>query len=345
MKLLVGTRGNFSSTAALIEGTRGLVDEVYLSVFNRRYSSGRTYVHEVDFAELKRITTLAAGQRIDVVVAFNTPCLGGQEALPEFGREFSSYLHRIREAVVGKIILTHPHLIRQARAQHPDLEIIVSVFTEADSVQKVKYYEALGANRLTIPHELNRDPKRLSALLASTTMEAELVLNLACVHYCVRADFHCMAVGHATDAMLEQSSADPYTAWCDHWRLSRPWEVLAADWIRPEDLARYEGIGINYFKIAGRATAVTWQIRAVQAYASRHYDGNLLDLLTHYYPYTDRICGPPPFYIHNPALDPHMDTLYSCRHHCLDCDGCRHIYEKLSTAGALDAGWDFDRIQ
>jgi hypothetical protein len=51
-------------------------------------------------------------------------------------------------------------------------------------------------------------------------------------------------------------------------------------WIRPEDLHHYEALGIDEFKIIDRSRSTPWLLRATKAYASRRYDGNLLDILS-----------------------------------------------------------------
>ena len=51
-------------------------------------------------------------------------------------------------------------------------------------------------------------------------------------------------------------------------------------WIRPEDLHVYEALGVKEFKIIDRSRSTAWLLRATKAYASRRYDGNLLDILS-----------------------------------------------------------------
>ena len=51
-------------------------------------------------------------------------------------------------------------------------------------------------------------------------------------------------------------------------------------WIRPEDLHVYEALGIDDFKIIDRSRSTAWLLRATKAYATRNYDGNLLDIVS-----------------------------------------------------------------
>jgi hypothetical protein len=60
----------------------------------------------------------------------------------------------------------------------------------------------------------------------------------------------------------------------------QPELFLASRWIRPEDLHLYEALGVEEFKIIDRSRSTAWLLRATKAYASRRYDGNLLDILS-----------------------------------------------------------------
>ena len=42
----------------------------------------------------------------------------------------------------------------------------------------------------------------------------------------------------------------------------------------------YEALGIEEFKIIDRSRSTAWLLRATKAYASRRYDGNLLDIIS-----------------------------------------------------------------
>lgn len=331
MKILLALRGNPQSAQAVLEAALRPVEEVYLSVLNSRYSSGRTYVHGVGFEELQQVCRLAEAAGSRTLVAFNTPCLGGKETSPQFQEEFREFLREIKNAGAAGVILSSPFLMELTKRFCPELSVTVSVFSEVDSPEKLKYYQDLGADRITLPHELNRDLEKLKAFRAAADMELEVIANLACLHYCARADAHCRYVGHSTAEILRESAGDYYVNWCDTFRLSRPWEVLSGNFIRPEDLYRYREIGIDYLKIAGRATSASWIIRAIRAYQQEKYQGNLLDLLTQFYPYTARNSGKPPFYLPNPELTPYMDYLYRCPKRCWECDWCRRTFARLTS--------------
>ena len=55
-------------------------------------------------------------------------------------------------------------------------------------------------------------------------------------------------------------------------------QIFKSNWIRPEDMRRYEGI-TSFFKIVGRDMMPSKVLRCTEAYLDESYDGNLFDLL------------------------------------------------------------------
>ncbi|MFW6153602.1 MAG: hypothetical protein ACOC95_00110 [Planctomycetota bacterium] len=69
---------------------------------------------------------------------------------------------------------------------------------------------------------------------------------------------------------------------CTQQRLARPALFIKAAWIRPEDLARYEAIGYESFKLLERGIPSEALARRVEAYGARRFEGNLAELLLSY---------------------------------------------------------------
>jgi collagenase-like PrtC family protease len=116
-------------------------------------------------------------------------------------------------------------------------------------------------------------------------------------------------------------------------KAARPADLIKAPWIRPEDLSRYEAIGIRHFKIAGREQETPWILRAVAAYSARSYPGDLNDLVTglgSVDPF-----GQLPLRIHNALLEGFVEFFdkKDCR---LGCDGCTYCEEWAQRAISED---------
>lgn len=339
MKLIVGSRGNLNSTRAIIEGTGGKIDEVYLSVKNSRFGSGRNYVHEVDISEIARQVEIARKHKVHISPAFNTVCFGAQKFNDSFRNEFTNLIGDLREVGIDRLIISDPYIMEIVRDKFPDMKIIVSVFSEVDSINRLKFYNDMGVDRIVIPHELNRNMEKLKKFVEVSKCDLELLLNLGCSHYCARGDTHSMFTGHYVGEMRKKVMGDCYNAYCNRYKLNHPSDFLSQDWIRPEDIYRYEKIGIEYFKIAGRATSTSRVIKTANAYIDRSYEGNIFDLISTYYPFTDRVeeqrnpnsnskTGNP-LYIPNKKLDEIMDILYKCGHICDECNKCKSLFNSL----------------
>jgi len=330
MKLVVGSRGNFNSTKAIIEGTEGRIAEVYLSVENTRFGSGRNFVHEVDIPEIARQVSFAGKYNVKISLAFNTVCFGKKKFCRSFQQDLRHLMRELESIGIDRIIVSDPYIMEIIMDEVPEVKIIVSVFSEVDSINRLEFYNRMGVDRIIIPHELNRNLGRLKEFVEKSLCDLEVILNLGCSHYCARADCHSMFTGHYTDAMRRKVFGDCYNAWCNKFKLDRPRDFLSQDWIRPEDVYRYEEIGIKYFKIAGRATSTTWVIRAANAFLDRKYSGNIFNLISTYYPFIDRMPGKKsPLFIANRQLDKYMDILYSCGHRCDQCERCGEFYDVL----------------
>lgn len=330
MKIVVGSRGNQKSTEAIIRGTKERISEIYLSVENSKWGSGRSFVHDVNFQEVARLSARTKKLGIRFSLAFNTVCFGREKFSKKFRHEFLEALSQAEQTGFSAIILSDPYLIEIVKEEYPGLSVIVSVFAEVDCEYRLKFYNDLGVDRIIIPHELNRDLEKLERFVGLSQCDLEVIANLGCSHWCARGDSHSIFTGHYTSEIGKEVLGDCYTSFCNYYKLNYPWEILTQDWIRPEDVHRYKNIGIKYLKIAGRATSTSWLIRAANAYLDKSYNGNLLDLISNYYPFTDKMAKKMPLPpIPNKSLDSIMEKLYKCGHRCDKCEACRVYYEDL----------------
>lgn len=103
----------------------------------------------------------------------------------------------------------------------------------------------------------------------------ELLLNETCPPRCALRGAHYARLARETLSYVEG-----FQQICNLDKFRDPWLILAAPWIRPEDVAEYRRLGVRRFKIAGREMPASWLDRAVHAYVTGKYDGNLIDLFT-----------------------------------------------------------------
>jgi collagenase-like PrtC family protease len=175
-----------------------------------------------------------------------------------------------------------PFMIRLVRTHAPDLRIKVSTVARVNNAQMARRYEDLGANEIIVDENINRNFGMLRAIREAVDCELELIVNGCCLWPCPAMTDHVISDGHASQEHHIRSHCYlqlPHFC-CTRERFSNPVEIVKARWIRPEDIAAYEAIGYQKFKVVERFKNTKTLLHHVTAYANRRYDGNLLDLLS-----------------------------------------------------------------
>ncbi len=215
----------------------------------------------------------------------NAPCLGNLEQTKEGKEQLLAFVGRLIEIGVDNVSISNMALVTLIRRNYPSLSIRGSVLSWPTNLPRLKYQESLGIDPLILPYsEFNRDFEALERILANLSCEIVLFANISCIYHCQYLAEHACSVGHASQEQqgVKKTAAmlDSYIWQCTRRRLVQPELFLMSRWIRPEDLHLYEALGIKEFKIIDRSRSTAWLLRATKAYASRHYDGNLLDIIS-----------------------------------------------------------------
>lgn len=211
----------------------------------------------------------------------NASCLNNMEYDRDIHRKMIKHLKWINDIDVDYITVSIPYLIEIIKNQFPKLKIIVSTISQVSSVQRLKFFEALGADSITVDFMINRDFNLLKKIREATNCNIQLILNDICLYQCPFRNYHFNVAGHASQTLhpLKGFYLEYCLVRCAILRFSNLAEILKTRWIRPEDIKEYENIGIDYFKIAGRGHSTKWILNVVNAYATRKYNGNLIDLI------------------------------------------------------------------
>lgn len=204
----------------------------------------------------------------------------------EYTRKGQRRIHQIldwlSEIGVDAVTLTIPYLMRIIQRFYPHIDVTVSSLANTDSVEKIKRWEDLGASSVTVNHVLcNRDFELLHCMAKSTDLDVRVIVNNGCLYSCPWSLYHPLISsisshkGHRSRGFF----IDSCNVECRLLKLSKPVELIKADWIRPEDLHHYEEIGIDSFKVVDRSLPTDEILLRARAYANRAYRGNLLDLI------------------------------------------------------------------
>lgn len=213
--------------------------------------------------------------------ALNAACLGNREWEFEFNKKLFEHFDWLRAIGVDTVIVTIPHLMELIKNYFPELKVKVSSVARVTTVPKAKLFEKMGADAITFEFDINRDFKTLRAIRKSVNCDLEILLNNCCLYECPWQMHHanCTSHSHQSNSPGNEFYVDSHIIRCGIEKYADLSQLIKARWIRPEDLATYEEIGYDSFKISGRTMSNSWILNTVNAYASRNQDGNLLEIL------------------------------------------------------------------
>jgi collagenase-like PrtC family protease len=228
---------------------------------------------------------LAREAGIEFNYLLNASCLGNREITRTGRKEIESLCGWLTDIGVASVTVASPYLLRLVKTRFRSLKTRISVFGGVDRVRKAQQWEEMGADCIVLDNLLvNRELKTLERIRRSVSCELELLVNNNCLSNCAFAASHMNALAHAGQPWHANRGA--FIDWCflacTEMKLRDPVNYLRSEWIRPEDLPIYEGMGYDRFKIAERNIPTPVMAARVRAYAERRYEGNLLDLVQPY---------------------------------------------------------------
>jgi collagenase-like PrtC family protease len=273
----------------------------------------------------------AAGRTFDYLL--NGTCLDNQELTHSFQKRLSALLGGLDEAGVDGIIVSLPYLAGYVRKNFPRLKVSVSVSAEVDTPNKARFWEDLGADKITLYQAgVNRNLELIKKIRASTKCKLQLVANSVCIDQCPFTVSHGLLCSHSSQNNHFSPDDDPdyYSALCILYRIMDPVYFIRSSWIRPEDTVIYESLGIQDFELTGLGADTRFLRVTAAAYDQRKYNGNLLNLL---FPSAKKIFNALTglAVIDNGRLDGFLLGLQEqgCRHKiCSECAWCRKIAEQ-----------------
>ena len=285
----------------------------------------------------------SAGLEFDYIL--NAPSMSNMEWDEDTHRELLEHLGWITSIGVDSVTVTIPYLIELIKRQFPNLKVRVSTIDHVSSVARAKFFESLGVDSITLDININRDFTLLQAIRNAVSCELIVLLNNLCLYQCPYEYYHHDSQGHASQKYnpLNGHYVDYCVLRCTLDRLCDVSQIIKCRWVRPEDIHVYEEIGISMFKTSGRSMPTERILDAVAAYSSRHYQGNLYDILNVITPKIEftnsalpgvqnNVIEPPPkFYIDNQALEGFIDFFrkQNCLSGCSQCNYCQRIASKV----------------
>lgn len=278
MKLSTGI--NWDETLLNEISTINCVSEVYASMDSNPVGSGRPAIvlPKVTQEFVESYIKQVHNHNIQFCYLLNGSCLGNLEFEKNTNSKIIEYIEWLNSIGVDSIKVTIPYLLELIKKHFPKLKVVVSTISGVNSINSAKLWESMGADKITLDFMINRNFDLIKVIRRAVKCEIELLLNDVCLYNCPYRNYHYNLNAHAS-----QLDYRPYSTYCllhcTLDRLENHAQILMSPWIRPEDIEKYEKLGVNNFKISGRRNSSKWLLRTINAYARRKYPGNLMDLL------------------------------------------------------------------
>lgn len=212
----------------------------------------------------------------------NGSCLSNLEQSPEWQAKFIEELKYLQSIGVNALTITNPFVLKLVKKNFDCFITRISTFACIDSFAKAKFWEDIGADILCVDFtKVNRNFELLEYMCKNLKhAKVELLCTNSCLKDCPLIGTHTTALSHASNQF---ENGQKYQDWClfecQEKELNHPEEYIKSPWIRPEDVEKYERIGVEHFKLTERDFPTDELMRRVDAYTFRKYEGNLLDLV------------------------------------------------------------------
>lgn len=214
----------------------------------------------------------------------NATCIGNKELTRVGIKKLRVLLEWLADNSVEAITVSIPYLLEFIKYNYPGFKVYVSTMAGVDSLQRARYWQSLGADRITLSavSGINRNFALLRQIRDNVKCELQLIVNLTCLYGCPFWTYHSVMYSHASQAGHRNRGflIDYCFLRCNYAKLVEPAEFMRSAWIRPEDLGQYEGLGIERIKFANRNMNTQSIVKLITAYSQRHYEGNLLELFS-----------------------------------------------------------------
>jgi len=247
---------------------------------------------KINKKKLRSHINLAHKNDIKFNYLLNASCLDNKEFISSSHKELMGLVKQVKGDGADGITVASPSLLSMIKNQFPDLNISASIYLNINTLNKIKQFESMGANQITLYPNFSRNfPLLEKALkLANQDTELRVIANNVCLHNCpYRVPGHANLLAHSSQAKHQSKgfTIDIYTMFCGLEKIKNPSELLMSEWIRPEDVHYYEDVAKKagnsglVLKLTDRARTTDWLVRTVTAYAEKSYEGNLFDILNY----------------------------------------------------------------
>ncbi len=213
---------------------------------------------------------------------FNGACQDNLEMTREGNRALFKHIEWVASTGADMVTVTLPILLVWIKRHFPNFKVVVSSWARVANVKRAKYWEDLGADEIILAESATRDFAALRSIRRALRCALEVIANPSCLYLCYLDTNHINMMSHSAQGGHISGGfvLDHCQVYCQRMKLGKPDELIKARWIRPEDVADYDDVGINSLKLLERFRNTESMMQVVRAYERRRFDGNLVELLT-----------------------------------------------------------------
>lgn len=268
------------------------VDEFYGSDRSHAFLAARPDFRlpaiDMPFLEQYVKDSLAAGIRFNYTMNSINP--GSKREMAQLKSQIQDFVLWLQEIGVYRITIANLLLAELIREVTSTMKLELSTIAHVDTISQLKYLkETFEIDKVCGNLAKNRNKKFLkqaAEFCAQNDMAYEIMVNEMCgVGTADGSTTHCTFrdscyIAHASDkTQADAMQFDTYPMkYCITARKMDVSSWLKLRWVRPEDIYRYEALGLRNFKITGRTGTTEYITTMAEAYLSRSWDGNLLQL-------------------------------------------------------------------
>jgi len=321
-----------------------VIDEVYGSMRGDPLGQVREAdrLTDVSSAEVAVFVKRAHEKNIKVCYAINSPIITPRHLAARSG-DVVVFLNWLCSMEIDNVIVASPAFAKYLKEwmNTKEFGVIGSTVLNLRTLEQMEKFQGI-FDRICPATDRNRDT--LFLYKTNEVIPVELLVNEMCLYQCPWRNYHYCQEAVDNPYMMYDVIEELKDFPIDEcWRcfVEDPVNIIKSRWVRPEDTHIYEEFGIEWFKLSGRTMSTEWISRTTEAYVSRQYNGNLLDL----FPIvagslSTEKHGDRKFYIDNARIIDIGHTLIardrgSCLTGCRQrsCDLCTRLWEDYVNEG------------
>lgn len=281
----------------------------------------------VDNSTLEKHISLLHKHDIKINYLMNASCMGGFEGTYDGIKQLKSFLSYLSDIGVDIITVANPFIIDLISNNFNKMKANVSTILGISSYHQAKVLKEMGADRITVDVDINRDFKVLKELQQIKGVEWEIMVNSKCRIKCPFKNYHYNCISHGNNIENEKNVLFNYIGdLCSKSNFDDAQSYLKLGFIRPNDLSYYRDIGFNIFKIVGRQSSEEKIINVLEDYMQGYLTGDINKI------FLEWASGKEIF--NNEDLDGFLDNFIkeNCRGYgdCTSCNYCLTWSEKLN---------------